>query len=344
MNTETRTLSEFPQYTFAEHIRQSSAVTALSSDTCCGCGGLFDSRDLQFVVGRTDRRCRFCREGLLADVPEHERREAAEGGFGVPTYSTEELLDIRHLCIELWDLIKALPDPQPHVLYYRFWEDRSQGETGDIIGRSRARVWQLESRAIRQLRNVMHALPDFKAAAAEAADRTVQLIAANPALWARKWLAVFPGLSRYLLDRLAVDPDADVRWLVATRKDLPAEVEERLAKDPVWQVRQAVEPEVSRRKKRAAFEKTSHEDRLRRARDVDPRVRKEAATDPSMPADVVAELAADADSDVRYMVAVRPKLPRELLDRLAQDPVWQVREAAERALRRLQSASKGTSP
>jgi hypothetical protein len=277
-------------------------------------------------------------------VPEHERHEAAEGAFGVPTYSTEELLDIRHLCIELWDLIKALPDPQPHVLYYRFWEDQSQDETGSIIGRSRERVRQIESQAIRQLRKVMHAHPDVKAAAAEAADRAVQRIAANPALWARKWLAVFPRLSRYWLDRLAVDPNADVRWLIATRKDLPDEVEERLAKDPVWQVRQAVEPEVSRRKNRAAVEQTNHEDRLRRAHDADPRVRKEAATDPSMPASVVAELAADVDSDVRYMIAVRPKLPRELLDRLAQDPVWQVREAAERAIRRLQSASKGTSP
>lgn len=255
------------------HVRQPLAVSLLKSKTCHECGGDFDFRDRAAVRFTRNRRCRFCREGLCADLGEHERHEAALGAFGVPTYSTEELLDIRHLCIELWDLIKTLPGLQQHVLYYRFWEARALEDTAGILRRSRERVRQIESQAVLKLHD-MYTRPDAK------------------------------------------------------------------TQDPV---RQAVEPKVPRRKTRAAFEKTTQEDRLRRARDADPRVRKEAATDPDMPARVVADLAADVDSDVRYMIAVRPNLPRALVERLTQDPVWQVREAANRAMRRFRHADAAAS-
>lgn len=136
------------------HVAQPLEVARLLSASCRECGGFFTDHDL--VTGQKDRRCRFCKKGMLADVAEHESREAALALFGVPTQSTEVLLDIRHLHDELWRRIRSKrTDKEQYLLYARFWEDLTLKEAGEAVGLSVERMRQIESRALRKLRTPM---------------------------------------------------------------------------------------------------------------------------------------------------------------------------------------------
>ena len=54
-------------------------------------------------------------------------------------------------------------------------------------------------------------------------------------------------------------------------------------------------------------------------------VRKNAAGNPNIPADVLTELAKDSDCDVRISVAGNPNIPADVLTELAKDSDWYVR-------------------
>lgn len=141
-----------------------------------------------------------------------------------------------------------------------------------------------------------------------------------------------------LLDRLADDPDPSVRSFLAMNEHVPMELLARLAGDPEPSVRSSViqywrhAPEAVRRALLT---------------DADPKIRRDAVSKYSPPADLLPvlladtvtrsravryvdpspELAADPDSGVREAVAAHPKLPAELRDLPAGDPDVFVRNA-----------------
>ena len=115
---------------------------------------------------------------------------------------------------------------------------------------------------------------------------TLVLIEHRPLKWSSELLAIAPV---ELLERLAQDPNAGVRWRVAANVSTPPSALPRLAQDPEWYVRRMVAGNVN--------------------------------TPPS----ALALLVQDPDASVRYGVAGNVNTPREILTRLAQDPNADVR-------------------
>ncbi|WP_049974352.1 NACHT domain-containing NTPase [Azospirillum sp. B4] len=105
-------------------------------------------------------------------------------------------------------------------------------------------------------------------------------------------IALDRGTPSVMLERLAADPDADVRQAALRNPSMPAEALERLAADP------------------------------------DADVRRAALRNPSMPAEALERLAADPDADVRWAAIGNPSMPAEALGRIADGLDWAMQRAA----------------
>lgn len=148
----------------------------------------------------------------------------------------------------------------------------------------------------------------------------------------RAMIANNPSLPADVVALLAADPDPEVRETIARRADLaPAELR-ALAVDPDPKVRLAlsVHPELSEGERAAIdyevpvdrcfdhspepFVPRDPEDVRRDAHSVHPLLRRRAATDHSLPPDLVARLAEDDDLGVRVLLAQNhPDAPAPLL-------------------------------
>ena len=149
------------------------------------------------------------------------------------------------------------------------------------------------------------------------APHTVALIEHLPLKWSSELLAIAPV---ELLERLAQDPDAGMRWGVAGNVNTPPSVLARLAQDPEWYVRQRVAGNVNT----PPFVLTLL------AQDPNAGVRREIAVNVNTPPSVLALLAQDPDANVRWGVAGNVNMLPSVLTRLAQDPNTNVRWGAAR--------------
>lgn len=138
----------------------------------------------------------------------------------------------------------------------------------------------------------------------------------------RAWLASDTEVPIDLLERLAADPEAEVRLEVARNPATPLAVLETLASDPEPLVRvHAVDDG-------AAFSNDRRAELWNRLlKDPDWRTRGLIAVAPGLPAGLLARLAEDPDQDVRRAVAEcdRPDLDPQIMERLGRDPAPEVR-------------------
>ena len=118
-----------------------------------------------------------------------------------------------------------------------------------------------------------------------------------------------------VLEELAEDEDADVRYGVAGNPNTPAEVLMKLAEDEDKWVRQEV-----------AYNRSTPVEILRKlAEDEEENVRQEVAENPGIPSEAIRKLAEDEYWSVRCGVAENPKTPTEALRKLAEDENMSVR-------------------
>ncbi|WP_176401683.1 LRV domain-containing protein [Actinomadura sp. BRA 177] len=149
-----------------------------------------------------------------------------------------------------------------------------------------------------------------------------ELLAADPERRVREEVALQPYTPTHVRDLLTTDPDPAVRlWLTDVWSWLSDKAKAALLSDADPEVRQAAEekhrpPRVIESEfglspdvlERATLARPAAE---RLARDGNARVRATAAANPSIPDDLVAELAVDADPEVRLAVSRRPELTEE---------------------------------
>ena len=149
-----------------------------------------------------------------------------------------------------------------------------------------------------------------------------------------------------MIEELAEDEDANVRYAAAENPNAPAEALRKLAEDDDWTVRIEVvrnpRTPIDILKKLAEDEdmqvriavaknpRTPVEAIMKLAEDEDWAVRITVARNPKPPAEVIRKLADDEDTDMRSAVANNPRTPVEVLKKLAEDENWGVRSAVSR--------------
>lgn len=149
-----------------------------------------------------------------------------------------------------------------------------------------------------------------------------ELLAADPERVVREEVALQPYTPSHVRDRLAADPDPGVRrHLLDVGSELSEAARAALLSDPDPGVRRAAaqclepakivesESDLPRWISKGTILARPLAERL--ARDGDAGTRARAAAEPSLPADLVAELAADPDPEVRLAVSRRPDLTEE---------------------------------
>ena len=129
-----------------------------------------------------------------------------------------------------------------------------------------------------------------------------------------------PNTPAKVLMKLAEDKDRYVRQEVTKNPSTPVEVLRKLAEDEEWYVRQEV----------AKNPKNPSEVLKKLAEDKDGYVRQEVAKNPSTPVEILRKLAEDKNADVRYKVARNPNTPAEAFIKLAEDKDRYVRQEVAR--------------
>ena len=138
-------------------------------------------------------------------------------------------------------------------------------------------------------------------------------------------LAKNKNASPEILEKLADDEDANVRYYVAENPKTPADILKKLAReDEESGVRQAV-----------AYNPNTPADILKKlAEDKDDDVKWAVAANTKTPVDILKKLADDKDDYVKSAVVDNPNAPVEVLKKLAEDEDERIRRIAERALRK----------
>ena len=146
-----------------------------------------------------------------------------------------------------------------------------------------------------------------------------------------------------MIEELAEDEDANVRYEVAKHPNTPADILTKLADDKDVYVRRAVaenpKAPVEALKKLAEDKNddvrwkvsenpnTPVEALRKLAEDEDAGVREEVARDSRTPIEILRKLAGDKNYTVRYRVADNPNIPVDILRKLAEDEYADVRSA-----------------
>ena len=118
-----------------------------------------------------------------------------------------------------------------------------------------------------------------------------------------------------VLERLAIDDDADVRWRVARNSATPVEVLESIATDNSMHVRSSVVWNTNTQGALLVRLATDEQDDVRRA----------VALNTKTPVAVLERMATDDVVEIRGAVARNASIPVALLERLATDEIWAVR-------------------
>ena len=132
-----------------------------------------------------------------------------------------------------------------------------------------------------------------------------------------------PNTPVEVIMKLTEDEDANVRYGVADNPRISAEVLRKLAEDEDEWVRQEV----------AKNPRTPVEVLMILAEDEDEYVREKVAKNPNTPIDILKKLAEDKNAGVRYELVENPKTPVDILMRLAEDEDKDVRRSAKSQLR-----------
>lgn len=144
----------------------------------------------------------------------------------------------------------------------------------------------------------------------------LEKLASDPDATIRKVVAANPSTSPRTLDLMASDVDADIRFEVARNHSTPSTVLERLSSDPDSFVRAGVAMNPS----------TSAEALKRLAKDPEKWVRQEVARNLAIPKVLLERMINDPDAEVRANAVKNPSIPPIVLEKLSRQTDDWIRE------------------